>query len=99
LISSDTETENAITSASSVSSIADKIADKYRPNYENYVGDVDDYMHNPYLTRRCYTDGRFEETQSNAKYLESYGPEEHQMYSLPYDTTYFDIPGRAPRCK
>ncbi|KAI9592419.1 hypothetical protein BDF19DRAFT_416323 [Syncephalis fuscata] len=68
-------------------------------SHEGYVGDVDDYMHNPYLTRRCYTDGRFEETQSNAKYLESYGPEEHQMYSLPYDSTYFDIPGRAPRCK
>ncbi|RKP10125.1 hypothetical protein THASP1DRAFT_22134 [Thamnocephalis sphaerospora] len=63
----------------------------------DYVGNVDDYMHNPYLTRRCYTDGRFEETRSNAQYLDSYGPEEHQMYSLPYDSTYYDIPGRAPR--
>jgi hypothetical protein len=68
-------------------------------NSEDYVGDVDDYMHNPYLTRRCYTDGRFEETRSNAQYLDSYGPEEHQMYSLPHDSTYYDIPGRAPRCK
>ncbi|OZJ06488.1 hypothetical protein BZG36_00497 [Bifiguratus adelaidae] len=62
-----------------------------------YVSAVEDYTHQPYLTRSSYADGRFDNTKSEAMLLSSYEPAEHQLFSLPFDTTYFDIPGRAPR--
>ncbi|KAG0370922.1 hypothetical protein BGZ54_002733 [Gamsiella multidivaricata] len=62
-----------------------------------YATSAEDYSHSPYLTRTAVSADRFDHSSSQAVYLDSYGPAEHQLYSLPIDTTYYDIPGRAPR--
>jgi hypothetical protein len=64
-----------------------------------YATSAEDYSHSPYLTRTAVSAVRFDYSSSQAVYLDSYGPAENQLYSLPIDTTYYDIPGRAPRCK
>lgn len=64
-----------------------------------YATSAEDYSHTPYLTRTSVSAVRFDHSSSQAVYLDSYGPSENQLYSLPIDTTYYDIPGRAPRCK
>ncbi|KAI1318914.1 hypothetical protein EDD11_005548 [Mortierella claussenii] len=63
-----------------------------------YATSVEDYFHTPYLTRTAVSAVRFDHSSSQAVYLDSYAPSESQLYSLPIDTTYYDIPGRAPRC-
>ncbi|KAF9351889.1 hypothetical protein BGX26_010172, partial [Mortierella sp. AD094] len=62
-----------------------------------YATSAEDYSHSPYLTRTAVSAVRFDHSSSQAVYLDSYGPAENQLYSLPIDTTYYDIPGRAPR--
>ncbi|KAG0039432.1 hypothetical protein BGZ82_008287 [Podila clonocystis] len=62
-----------------------------------YATSAEDYSHTPYLTRTSVSAVRFDHSSSQAVYLDSYGPTENQLYSLPIDTTYYDIPGRAPR--
>ncbi|KAF9161150.1 hypothetical protein DFQ26_004816 [Actinomortierella ambigua] len=62
-----------------------------------YATNAEDYSHSPYFTRTTVSADRFDHSQSQAVYLDSYGPAEHQLYSLTIDTTYYDIPGRAPR--
>ncbi|KAG0245144.1 hypothetical protein BGX31_007855 [Mortierella sp. GBA43] len=62
-----------------------------------YATSAEDYSHTPYLTRTSVSADRFDHSSSQAVYLDSYGPAENQLFSLPIDTTYYDIPGRAPR--
>ncbi|KAF9366185.1 hypothetical protein BGX34_005534 [Mortierella sp. NVP85] len=62
-----------------------------------YATSAEDYSHTPYLTRTAVSADRFDNSSSQAVYLDSYGPAENQLFSLPFDTTYYDIPGRAPR--
>ena len=59
----------------------------------------EDYSYQPYLTRNFCSDKKFDEFDSQAIYLDSYEPVENQLFSLSFDSSYFDIPGRAPRCK
>lgn len=78
------------------------IATTYETNERGvgrYATSSEDYSHSPYLTRTAVSAVRFDHLSSQAVYLDSYGPAENQLYSLPIDTTYYDIPGRAPRCK
>ena len=65
---------------------------------------LEEYSHNHYLTRTAI--GKFETIKNKseisssfkqAKLLHSYGPSQSQLYSLFFDTSYFDIPGKAPR--
>ncbi|KAG9287994.1 hypothetical protein G9A89_017589 [Geosiphon pyriformis] len=64
---------------------------------EKYVASIEDYTHTPYLTRTSVSGVKFDYSQSQALYLDSYEPAENQLFSLPFDSSYFDIPGRAPR--
>jgi hypothetical protein len=63
---------------------------------EFYLSAVEDYAHQPYLTRGILSITQAMETLS-AVYLDSYGPNPSQRYSLNITSTYYDIPGRAPR--
>jgi hypothetical protein len=62
-----------------------------------YAASIEDYSHKPYLTREALSSTKFDDMKSNAVRLASYAPVEHQLFSLSFDSTYFDIPGRAPR--
>ncbi|KAJ2959449.1 hypothetical protein NQZ79_g5096 [Umbelopsis isabellina] len=64
---------------------------------ERYVASIEDYSHKPYLTREALSSTKFDDMNSNAIRLASYAPTEVQLFSLSFDSTYFDIPGRAPR--
>ncbi|CAG8460640.1 4209_t:CDS:10, partial [Ambispora leptoticha] len=64
---------------------------------EKYAASIEDYTHTPYLTRTSVSAVKFDSSQSQALYLDSYEPAENQLFSLPFDSSYFDIPGRAPR--
>ncbi|CEP07971.1 hypothetical protein [Parasitella parasitica] len=60
---------------------------------DSYAASIEDYSHKPYFTR---------DTLSLTKpvvgpRLTSYEPQPNQTFSLTFDSTYFDIPGRAPR--
>ncbi|ORX89491.1 hypothetical protein K493DRAFT_340603 [Basidiobolus meristosporus CBS 931.73] len=70
--------------------------EEYTSQLCNYEECVDDYTHNPYLTRIACTDTLFD---NNIKtlYLDSYAPTECHLFSLTIDSTYYDVPGRAPR--
>ncbi|KAG0287040.1 hypothetical protein BGZ96_008984 [Linnemannia gamsii] len=80
---------------SSVSMLAAQEA--YSRGVGTYATSSEDYSHSPYLTRTAVSAVRFDHSSSQAVYLDSYGPAENQLFSLPIDTTYYDIPGRAPR--
>ncbi|KAF9121421.1 hypothetical protein BGW39_010555 [Mortierella sp. 14UC] len=71
--------------------------DAYNRGVGTYATSAEDYSHSPYLTRTAVSAVRFDHSSSQAVYLDSYGPAENQLFSLPIDTTYYDIPGRAPR--
>ncbi|KAF9921811.1 hypothetical protein FBU30_008125 [Linnemannia zychae] len=71
--------------------------DAYIRGVGTYATSAEDYSHSPYLTRTAVSAVRFDHSSSQAVYLDSYGPAENQLFSLPIDTTYYDIPGRAPR--
>jgi len=64
---------------------------------ERYMTSIEDYTHTPYLTRTSCAANKFDDSNSQALYLDSYEPAENHLFSLPFDSTYFDIPGRAPR--
>ncbi|CAG8480067.1 2332_t:CDS:10, partial [Dentiscutata erythropus] len=57
----------------------------------------EDYSYRPYLTRNSCSDKKFDYSESQTIYLDTYEPAENQLFSLPFDSSYFDIPGRAPR--
>ncbi|CAG8450393.1 7504_t:CDS:10 [Gigaspora rosea] len=57
----------------------------------------EDYSYRPYLTRNSCSDKKFDCSESQTIYLDTYEPAENQLFSLPFDSSYFDIPGRAPR--
>lgn len=59
----------------------------------------EDYSYRPYLTRNSCSDEKFDSSESQALHLDTYEPAENQLFSLPFDSSYFDIPGRAPRCE
>ncbi|KAK5805659.1 hypothetical protein F5H01DRAFT_75159 [Linnemannia elongata] len=80
---------------SSVSLLAAQ--EEYSRGVGTYATSAEDYSHSPYLTRTAVSAVRFDHSSSQAVYLDSYGPAENQLFSLPIDTTYYDIPGRAPR--
>ncbi|KAF9140144.1 hypothetical protein BGX30_006975 [Mortierella sp. GBA39] len=80
---------------SSVSVLAAQ--EEYSRGVGTYATSAEDYSHSPYLTRTAVSSVRFDHSSSQAVYLDSYGPAENQLFSLPIDTTYYDIPGRAPR--
>ncbi|RUP51248.1 hypothetical protein BC936DRAFT_149251, partial [Jimgerdemannia flammicorona] len=64
---------------------------------DKYAASIEDYTHQPYLTRTSCSANKFDDTRSDALYLTSYEPGDHQLFSLAFDSSYFDIPGRAPR--
>ncbi|RUS18774.1 hypothetical protein BC937DRAFT_88346 [Endogone sp. FLAS-F59071] len=64
---------------------------------DKYAASIEDYTHQPYLTRTSCSATKFDDTRSDALYLSSYEPGDHQLFSLAFDSSYFDIPGRAPR--
>lgn len=65
-------------------------------NQQRYVSSIEDYSHKPYFTREALSSTKFSDT-STGRRLESYEPQPNQYFSLTFDSSYFDIPGRAPR--
>jgi hypothetical protein len=61
-----------------------------------YAASIEDYSHKPYLTRDALSSIKFSEAVTGSR-LASYEPQPNQLFSLTFDSTYFDIPGRAPR--
>ncbi|KAJ2900374.1 hypothetical protein IWW38_000541 [Coemansia aciculifera] len=53
---------------------------------------IDDYAHSTYFTRDACT-----AAAAPLGALSSYGPTDAMLFTLAVDSTYFDIPGRAPR--
>ncbi|KAI9498996.1 hypothetical protein BDB00DRAFT_753869 [Zychaea mexicana] len=62
---------------------------------DTYVTLIENYTHKPYLTRDALSSTKF--TATAGIRLATYEPQPHQLFSLVFDSTYFDIPGRAPR--
>ncbi|KAL9554525.1 hypothetical protein MBANPS3_002775 [Mucor bainieri] len=60
---------------------------------ENYIASIEEYSHKPYFTRDTISTNK----SLIGSRLTSYGPQLNQLFSLTFDSTYFDIPGRAPR--
>ncbi|KAI8875798.1 hypothetical protein K501DRAFT_327341 [Backusella circina FSU 941] len=63
---------------------------------QRYVSSIEDYSHKPYFTREALSSTKFSDA-STGRRLESYEPQPNQYFSLTFDSSYFDIPGRAPR--
>ena len=63
---------------------------------DRYATSIDDYSHKPYFTRDTLSLTKFSQSSTGPR-LSTYEPQPHQMFSLTFDSTYFDIPGRAPR--
>ncbi|KAI9470552.1 MAG: hypothetical protein EXX96DRAFT_491184 [Benjaminiella poitrasii] len=61
-----------------------------------YVASIEDYSHKPYLTRDALSSTKFSESTTGTR-LATYEPQPNQLFSLIFESTYFDIPGRAPR--
>ncbi|KAI7883175.1 hypothetical protein K492DRAFT_235544 [Lichtheimia hyalospora FSU 10163] len=66
---------------------------------DSYVTQIEDYTHKPYLTRDALSSTKFSNDGKVASVprLSTYEPQPHQLFSLVFDSTYYDIPGRAPR--
>ncbi|KAI8149976.1 hypothetical protein BJV82DRAFT_585375 [Fennellomyces sp. T-0311] len=66
---------------------------------DRYVTLIEDYTHKPYLTRDALSATKFsnDATVVSGIRLSTYEPQPHQLFSLIFDSTYYDIPGRAPR--
>ncbi|RCH85744.1 hypothetical protein CU098_000026, partial [Rhizopus stolonifer] len=71
-------------------------SDSFDSEQDHYVGPIDDYSHKPYFTRDTLSSTKFSQAVNGPR-LSTYEPQPHQMFSLTFDSTYFDIPGRAPR--
>lgn len=67
-----------------------------QPDQHLYAAAIEDYSHKPYLTRDALSLAKFSESSTGSR-LASYEPQQNQLFSLSFDSTYFDIPGRAPR--
>ena len=65
-------------------------------NQQKYLAPIEDYSHKPYFTRDTLSAHKFSDTSTGQR-LTSYEPQPNQLFSLTFDSTYFDIPGRAPR--
>jgi hypothetical protein len=61
-----------------------------------YVSSIEDYSHKPYFTRDTLSANKFSDSSTGVR-LASYEPQPNQLFSLTFNSTYFDIPGRAPR--
>ncbi|KAI8997788.1 hypothetical protein BDB01DRAFT_714441 [Pilobolus umbonatus] len=61
-----------------------------------YIASIEDYSHKPYFTRDTVSASKFSDELTGSR-LASYEPQPNQLFSLTFDSTYFDIPGRAPR--
>nr|KAJ3420355.1 hypothetical protein HK105_005779 [Polyrhizophydium stewartii] len=62
------------------------------------LAEMSSFNYDAYLTRHAARRPIEEaKMQIRPKLLTSYGPQDDQLFSLFYDTTYYDIPGRAPR--
>lgn len=70
--------------------------DKQQNQQHKYVASIEDYSHKPYLTRDTLSATKFSDSSTGQR-LASYEPQPNQLFSLTFDSTYFDIPGRAPR--
>ncbi|KAI8339815.1 hypothetical protein BD560DRAFT_412468 [Blakeslea trispora] len=70
--------------------------DSFDHEQDHYATSIDDYSHKPYFTRDTLSLTKFSQTSTGPR-LSTYEPQPHQMFSLTFDSTYFDIPGRAPR--
>ncbi|KAI7896252.1 uncharacterized protein EV154DRAFT_411870 [Mucor mucedo] len=70
--------------------------DKKQNQQHKYVASIEDYSHKPYLTRDTLSATKFSDSSTGQR-LASYEPQPNQLFSLTFDSTYFDIPGRAPR--
>lgn len=76
------------------------VIDNYMDNQSTdqylYAAPIEDYSHKPYLTRDALSLTKFSESSTGSR-LASYEPQPNQLFSLSFESTYFDIPGRAPR--
>ncbi|KAI9255496.1 hypothetical protein BY458DRAFT_520176 [Sporodiniella umbellata] len=61
---------------------------------QQYMTSIEDYSHKPYFTRDTATKVN---NDMVVQRLASYEPQPNQLFSLSFESTYFDIPGRAPR--
>ncbi|KAI8827096.1 uncharacterized protein EV422DRAFT_563174 [Fimicolochytrium jonesii] len=70
---------------------------------EVYKTDISAYSHEYYLTRGVVEKAGMDGTEIMAAdskeraLLSSYAPADDQLYTLGFDTSFYDIPGRAPR--
>jgi hypothetical protein len=76
--------------------VVDNYMDNQGQDQHRYAAPIEDYSHKPYLTRDVLSLTKFSESSTGSR-LASYEPQENQLFSLSFDSTYFDIPGRAPR--
>lgn len=70
--------------------------DQEQQQQNRYVASIEDYSHKPYFTRDTLSATKFSDASTGPR-LASYEPQPNQLFSLTFDSTYFDIPGRAPR--
>lgn len=70
--------------------------DSFTESLDFYISAVEDYAHQPYLTRGMLSITKTID-ESSVTFLDSYAPDQSQSYSLDIKSTYYDIPGRAPR--
>ncbi|KAI8090612.1 hypothetical protein BDF21DRAFT_460039 [Thamnidium elegans] len=70
--------------------------DQQQNQQHRYVASIEDYSHKPYLTRDTLSATKFSDASTGPR-LASYEPQPNQLFSLTFESTYFDIPGRAPR--
>ncbi|KAI9256415.1 hypothetical protein EDC94DRAFT_523179 [Helicostylum pulchrum] len=70
--------------------------DQQQNQQHKYVASIEDYSHKPYLTRDTLSATKFSDASTGPR-LASYEPQPNQLFSLTFESTYFDIPGRAPR--
>ncbi|KAJ2287459.1 hypothetical protein IWW55_006720, partial [Coemansia sp. RSA 2706] len=72
-----------------------------QPEQQQQGASVEDYTQSIYFTREtCIASNRIGNpsvSQQPLGQLSSYGPTDSMLFTLPVDSTYFDIPGRAPR--
>lgn len=61
-----------------------------------YLASIDEYTHKPYLTRDALSATKFSDSLTGVR-LATYEPQPNQLFSLIFNSTYYDIPGRAPR--
>ncbi|KAJ3044127.1 hypothetical protein HDV00_003231 [Rhizophlyctis rosea] len=71
-----------------------------------YRSEIEAYSHDYYLTRTVVgragdveVDITNEITPTGGVEVTTFGPGKHQLFSLGFDTSYYDVPGRAPRCR